>query len=103
MGMRILLVASIATGAVVVGNEVVCAQAGPDRVQALPPIEVSPEDRARRVGSTSGTRAARARPRAVYVPTAPTPTSDSAAMVEADKVPASVNVVDRGEITRTDS
>jgi outer membrane receptor protein involved in Fe transport len=103
MGLRVLLVASIATGVVVVGKEVACAQAGPDRVEALPPIEVSPEGRARRVGSSSGTRAARARPRAVYVPIAPTPTSDSAATVEADKVPASVNVVDSREIARTDS
>jgi outer membrane receptor protein involved in Fe transport len=102
MGMRALLVASIAAGGVIGGNGIACAQAGPERVE-LPPIEVSPDDRAKRVGSKGGTRAARARPRAVYIPTAPTPTSDSAAMVEADKVPASVNVVDRGEITRTDS
>ena len=101
--MRVLLVASIATGGVVIGNEVVYAQAGPDRVEALPPIVVSPEERARRVSPRSGTRAARARPRAVYVPTAPTPTADSAATVEADKVPASVNVVDSREIARTDS
>jgi iron complex outermembrane receptor protein len=103
MGMRVLLVASIATGIVVVGKESVFAQAGPDRVEALPPIEVSPEDRAKRGGQRSGTRAARARPSAVYVPTAPTPTSDSAATVEADKVPASVNVVDSREIVRTES
>jgi hypothetical protein len=103
MGMRVLLVASIATGVVVVGNEVVFAQAGPDRVETLPPVEVSPDDRAMRGGSRSGTRAARARPKAVYVPTAPTPTSDSAATVEADQVPASVNVVDSREIARTDS
>ncbi len=103
MGVRVLLVASIATGVVVVRSEGAFAQAGPDRVEALPPIEVSPEDRARRGGHRSGTRAARARPRAVYVPTAPTPTSDSAATVEADKVPASVNVVDSREIARTDS
>src|SRR6478672_1789274 len=103
MGMRVLLVASIATGVVVVGNEVVFAQAGPDRAETLPPVEVSPEDRAVRSAPRSGTRVARARPRAVYVPTAPTPTSDSAAMVEADKVPASVNVVTSGEIARTDS
>ena len=101
--MRVLLVASIATGVVVVGNEVVFAQAGPDRVETLPPVEVSPDDRAMRGGPRSGTRVARARPRAVYVPTAPTPTSDSAATVEADKVPASVNVVDSREIARTDS
>jgi outer membrane receptor protein involved in Fe transport len=103
MGVRVLLVASFATGVAVLWNEVVCAQAGPDRVQALPPIEVSPEDRATRLHSSSGTRAARARPRAVYVPTAPTPTADSAATLEASKVAASVNVVDSSEIARTDS
>ena len=69
----------------------------------LPPVEVSPEDRAVRSAPRSGTRVARARPKAVYVPTAPTPTSDSAAMVEADKVPAAVNVVTSREIARTDS
>ena len=101
--MRALLVASIATGVVIVGDEVAFAQARPDRVETLPPVEVSPDDRAMRGGSRSGTRAARARPKAVYVPTAPTPTSDSAATVEADQVPASVNVVDSREIARTDS
>ena len=101
--MRVLLVASIATGVVIVGDEVAFAQARSDRVETLPPVEVSPDDRAMRGGSRSGTRAARARPKAVYVPTAPTPTSDSAATVEADQVPASVNVVDSREIARTDS
>ena len=102
MRIRQLVVASIATGVVIVGNEVVFAQAGPDRAETLPPVEVSPDDRAVRGGPRTGTRVARARPKAVYVPTAPTPTSDSAATVEADKVPASVNVVDSREIARTD-
>src|SRR5690348_1146600 len=99
VGARVLLVASIATGVVVVvGNENGFAQSEGQQVETLPPVEVSPEDRVRRGRPT--TRVVRARPRSpkvVYVPTAPTPTSDSAAAVEADKIPAAVNVVDSRE------
>jgi iron complex outermembrane receptor protein len=105
MGVRVLLVASIATGVVVViGNETGLAQDAPQQVEALPPVEVTPGDRARRGRPTTAPVRARQRsPQVVYVPTAPTPTSDSASMVEADKVPAAVNVVTTREIERTDS
>ncbi|MGX9425639.1 MULTISPECIES: TonB-dependent receptor [Bradyrhizobium] len=104
-GVRVLLVASIATGVVVVvGNETGFAQSGGQQVETLPPVEVTPADRTRRGRPTAAPVRARTRaPRVVYVPTAPTPTSDSAAAVEADKIPAAVNVVDSREIARTDS
>jgi outer membrane receptor protein involved in Fe transport len=102
MGVRALLVASIATS-VVVGNENAFAQAGPERVETLPPVEVTPPESTKRGRPREAARVARPRPRVVYVPTAPTPSSGSAASVEADKVPASVNIVDSREIARTDS
>jgi outer membrane receptor protein involved in Fe transport len=101
MGVRVLLVVSISTGLVVVGSDTGYAQNEPAGVHALPPVEVSPPaEAARRARPKDATRIARARPR-VYIPTTPTQSSTSAA--EADKVPASISVIDNGQIERTGS
>jgi outer membrane receptor protein involved in Fe transport len=100
MGARALLIASVAS-ALVLGSKSACAQEEPTGAYTLPPVEVSPPAHgARRSSPKNATRIVRAPPK-VYVPTAPTPTSASA--IEADKVPASVNVVDSRQIERTDS
>ncbi|MFL6838762.1 MAG: TonB-dependent receptor, partial [Bradyrhizobium sp.] len=101
MGVRVLLVVSISTGLVVVGSDTGYAQNESAGVHALPPVEVSPPaEAARRARPKDATRIARARPR-VYIPTTPTQSSTSAA--EADKVPASISVIDNGQIERTGS
>src|SRR6478735_4786476 len=108
MGLRVLLVASIATGVVVVGNKVVLAQAGPEDSEVLPAIEVT-------APTTSARPAARPSPgrtaprtgdarnvRRVFVyPTAPTPIAGTG--LDVDKVPATVNAVGAAQIARTDS
>ncbi|MFL6835626.1 MAG: TonB-dependent receptor plug domain-containing protein, partial [Xanthobacteraceae bacterium] len=100
MGVRVLLIASISTG-LVLGSEDSYAQDEATGVHTLPPVEVSPPaGGVKRGRSQDANRIARARPR-VYIPTAPTSSSTSG--VEADKVPASVNLVDSRQIERTDS
>ncbi len=100
MGVRVLLIASISTG-LVLGSEDSYAQDEATGVHTLPPVEVSPPaEGAKRGRSQATTRIARARPR-VYIPTAPTSSSTSG--VEADKVPATINVVDSRQIERTGS
>jgi len=102
MGVRALLIASISTG-LAFGSESSLAQEEPTGVHTLPPVEVSaPADGVKRGRSTNATRVARARPK-VYIPTAPTATASPTSGVEADKVPASVNVVDDKQIERTGS
>ena len=102
MGVRFLLVASISTGLVAVG-ESARAQTAPAETRTLPPVEVvAPSDGVRRGRSDNATRVVRARPK-VYIPTAPTSSVDSSSSMEADKVPASVNVVDDKQIERTGS
>ena len=110
MGVRALLIVSISAGLVLQSEfshaqDATTKDTAPDattNVQVLPPVEVSPprESVVRRGRPRDATRVARARPR-VYVPTAPTASSTSA--VEADKVPAGVNVVDSRQIERTGS
>ena len=97
MGLRVLLVASIATGIVVVGNEVVFAQAGPEDSEVLPAVVTAPSTSARPAarparGRTAPRTGARNLRRVFVYPTAPTPTAGSG--IDIDKVPAVVNVVD---------
>ena len=101
MGGRALLMASVASGVVLAG-EPAYAQDESTTVHTLPPVEVTPAEGVKRGRSQSASRVARARPR-VYIPTAPVSTSTSAAEVEADKIPASVNVVDSKQIERSGS
>jgi outer membrane receptor protein involved in Fe transport len=101
-GVRFVVAASIAAG-VAVGHKAAYAQSGPDRVETLPPVEVTaPGNATKRGRSTEAKRVVRTRP-TVYVPTAPAPTATSASAIEADKVPASVNIVDTTQIERTNS
>src|SRR5882757_1231441 len=98
MGVRFLIIASISTG-LVAGCEPACAQDEPTGTHVLPPVEVAaPSGGIKRGRSDNATRVVRARPK-VYIPTAPTSSATSG--VEADKVPASVNVVDDKQIERT--
>jgi outer membrane receptor protein involved in Fe transport len=100
MGVRALLIASISTG-LVLASEKAYADDESTQVHTLPPVEVSaPASSVKRARSDNATRIARARPR-VYIPTAPS--SSSASAIEADTVPASVNVVDSKQIERTGS
>jgi outer membrane receptor protein involved in Fe transport len=69
-------------------------------VQALPPIVVTGTKPAAKPGRTeSATRVSRAVPRLVVYPTTPLP----GASIDADKTPASVNVVDAAQIEQTAS
>ena len=107
MGLRVLLVASIATGIVVVGNEVVLAQAGPGDSEILPAIEVTaPSTSARPAarpgpGRTAPRTGARNVRRVFVYPTAPTPIAGTG--LDVDKVPATINAVGAAQIARTDS
>ncbi|MBR0795911.1 TonB-dependent receptor [Bradyrhizobium jicamae] len=101
-GVRFVVLASIAAGAVV-GHETALAQGGSEHVETLPPVEVTaPAEGAKRGRSREATRIVRPRPR-VIIPTAPAATAGSASDIDADKVPASVNVVDSKQIERTGS
>lgn len=101
-GVRFVLVASIATS-VVVGKGAAFAQSASERVETLPPVEVTaPGEGVKRGRSREATRIVRPRPK-VYIPTTPAPTATSASAIDADKVPASVNVVDTRQIERTNS
>jgi outer membrane receptor protein involved in Fe transport len=100
MCVRVVLIASISIG-LILGSEAGYAQDQSTEVHTLPPVEVSPPASAvKRTRSQNANRIARARPR-VYIPTAPTSSSTSG--LEADKVPASVNLVDSKQIERTGS
>ncbi|MFB9263853.1 TonB-dependent receptor [Bradyrhizobium erythrophlei] len=102
MGVRFIMVASIAAG-VVAGSDVCDAQTGPEQVETLPPVVVTaPSEGAKRSRPRDATRVARARPR-VVIPTAPAASPTSASAIDADKVPASVNLVDSQQIQRTGS
>src|SRR5258705_9592768 len=104
MGTRALLIASISTG-LVVGNQTAHAQEETPGVYTLPPVEVTAPPAAggvKRGRSVNATRIVRPRPR-VYVPTSPAPIPSSASVIEADKVPSNVGVVDSRQIERTDS
>ncbi len=104
MGTRALLIASISTG-LVVGNQTVHAQEETPGVYTLPPVEITAPPAAggvKRGRSVNATRIVRPRPR-IYVPTSPAPIPSSASVIEADKVPSNVSVVDSRQIERTDS
>jgi len=106
MGVRALLIVSISTGLVLQSEfshgQDTTKQDATTNVQVLPPVEVSPPRASvvTRGRPKDAIRVARARPR-VYIPTAPT--ASSASDVEADKVPAGINVVDSRQIERTGS
>src|SRR3954463_12984876 len=98
MSARRLLIGVVSIG-LVSGNPAAYAQEPSDDVQALPRIEVTPGAKRAKPGQARGVRrVARTVPRFV-VPTAPT----AGAGIDADKVPASVNVVTRRDIERTNS
>ena len=103
-GVRIAVVASIAATSVLAGRDVAFAQSSSGQVQALPPVEVtSPGGEGHKRGrSREAARVARPRPR-VVIPTSPSASPSSASEIDADKVPASVNVVDSRQIERTGS
>ena len=102
MGVRFLMIASISTGVVAAG-ESAYAQDDSTGARILPPVEVSPPAVGVKPGrSSSAARIVRARPK-VYIPTAPASSPSSASAIDADKVPAGVNVVDSKQIERTGS
>jgi outer membrane receptor protein involved in Fe transport len=97
MGARFLLIVSIWLFA---GNESADAQDAPGAVQALPPIVVSgTAPSVKRGRSQNAARTVRATPRVVVYPSTPI----AGKGIEADKVPASVNVVDANQIKQTGS
>ncbi|KJC56752.1 membrane protein [Bradyrhizobium sp. LTSPM299] len=100
-GVRFVVVASIAMG-MVVGNEAAFAQSGPERIETLPPVEVTAPGNGVKRGRSEATRVVRPRPR-VYIATTPASSPESSSAIDADKVPASVNVVDTRQIERTGS
>jgi outer membrane receptor protein involved in Fe transport len=92
------LIGAVSVG-LVSGNLVAYAQEPSDDVQDLPRIEVTPgAKRAKPSQARAVRRVAREAPR-VVVPTAPTAGSG----IDADKVPAGVNIVTTREIERTNS
>jgi outer membrane receptor protein involved in Fe transport len=92
------LIGAVSIG-LVGGNLVAYAEEGPDDVQDLPRIEVTPGAKRAKPSQARGVRrVARNVPR-VVVPTAPTAGSG----IDADKVPAGVNIVTTREIERTNS
>lgn len=99
MGARVLLIASISTG-LVSGSEFAYAQDATDNVQNLPPVEVlAPTTGAKPGRPRNATRVARSLPRVHVYPITPI----AGAAFDVDKVPASVNIVDAGQIERTGS
>ena len=92
------MIGAVSVG-LVSGNLVAYAQEPSDDVQDLPRIEVTPgAKRAKPSQARAVRRVAREAPR-VVVPTAPTAGSG----IDADKVPAGVNIVTTREIERTNS
>jgi outer membrane receptor protein involved in Fe transport len=99
MGGRVLLIASISACAVL-GSDAAFAEDAPANVQTLPPVEVAPPVRtARREHPKNPAREVHPVTRLHVYATAPM----AGATVDVDKVPSSVNVVDSGQIARTDS
>ena len=98
MRARRLLIGAVSVG-LVSGSLVAYAQEPSDDVQDLPRIEVTPGTKRAKPSQARGVRrVAREAPR-VVVPTAPTAGSG----IDADKVPAGVNVVTTRDIERTNS
>src|SRR5258707_4276762 len=102
MGVRLSFVVPVSIG-LFSGTECALAQSAPDKAQVLPPIVVSGATPNAKPG---GARNAR---RTVSAPT-PTPTlvvypttPVSGSGIDADRVPASVNIVDANQIDRVQS
>jgi outer membrane receptor protein involved in Fe transport len=99
MRARYLLIASAAI-CLFPGNEPAQAQTPSGEVQALPPIEVRGTKPGVKPGRPrNATRAVRALPKVYIYPTTPLAGAD----IDPDKVPASVNGVDAGQIKQTGS
>jgi outer membrane receptor protein involved in Fe transport len=99
MGARFLFIVSISI-CLLPDNECAYAQDAPGAVQALPPIVVSRTTPSVKRGRTQhAARVVRTLPTVFVYPTTPIPGSG----INADKVPASVNVVDTKQIERTGS
>ncbi len=99
MRARFLFIVSISI-CLFAGNEWADAQDAPGAVQALPPIVVSgTAPSVKRGRSQNASRVVRATPRVVVYPSTPI----AGKGIEADKVPASVNVVDANQIKQTGS
>ncbi len=99
MGVRGLLIGAISI-CLVDGNQVAYAQESSGEVHALPPVEVSaPASAVKRGHPKNAPRVARAVPRVFIYPTSPV----AGAGIDADKVPASVNLVSSRQIERTGS
>jgi outer membrane receptor protein involved in Fe transport len=99
MSARFLFIVSISM-CLFAGNESADAQDAPDAVQALPPIVVSrTAPSVKRGRSQNASRTVRATPRVVVYPSTPI----AGKGIEADKVPASINVVDANQIKQTGS
>src|SRR5258706_250470 len=99
MGVRLLFIVSMSM-CLLAGNEGADAQDAPGAVQALPPIVVSgTSPSVKRGRSQNASRTVRALPKLVVYPTTPIAGSG----IEADRVPASVNVVDANQIKQTGS
>jgi outer membrane receptor for Fe3+-dicitrate len=101
MGARFLFIGTISL-CLIRGSECAHAQDGSGTAHTLPAIEVTPTTTGIKPGhARNARRVARNLPRVVVYPTAPTPTPGSG--IDADKVPASVNLIDASQIQRTGS
>jgi outer membrane receptor protein involved in Fe transport len=99
MNARFLFIVSISI-CLITGNEWADAQDAPGAVQALPPIVVSgTAPSVKRGRSQNASRTVRATPRVMVYPSTPIVGKG----IEADTVPASVNVVDANQIKQTGS
>jgi outer membrane receptor protein involved in Fe transport len=99
MSARFLFIVSISI-CLFAGNESADAQDAPGAVQALPPIVVSgTAPSVKRGRSQNVSRTIRATPRVVVYPSTPI----AGKGIEADKVPASINVVDANQIKQAGS
>jgi len=99
MGVRSLLIGSVSIG-LIGGNQVAYAQETSGEVHALPPVEVSaPASGVKRARPKNTAHVGRAAPRVFAYPTAPI----SSAGIDADKVPASINMISSGQIERAGS
>jgi iron complex outermembrane receptor protein len=112
MGVRVLLIASIAAAIVITESEQSCAQDAQNKgsyTTDLPPVEVAPAE--------TGARSAARRPRTATSPTTAarrttvtrvrvypiTPSTTPSTALDVDKVPSSINFVNTPEIQRTNS
>src|ERR1700758_895863 len=100
MGVRVLLIASMAVAALVTESEQARAQDNRGPVTNLPPVEIDAPRTGAKPGRPSGERrVVRPVQRIPVYPTAPLATTSN----DADKVPTSINYVDSNDIKRTGS